>query len=138
MHPRQPQRETVSPDYDSFNDVEVTEVHEVKQTVSILRRLLDFAMTCRAYGLIAILTPFALWRIAQAMSESGDKLGNNALLGNMLISVGVVAFGGAGLFLNWKYDAKNRKEPSDLPTESRNGRLGAAEAGEAPRQDASD
>ena len=132
MDPRQPQRETVSPDYDAFNDVEVTEVHEARQAVSILKRLLDFAMTCRAPGIVAMLTPLALWRIGHSMSECGDKLGNNALLGNVLISVSVLAFGSAGLFLNWKYDATHSQKPPDLPVESRNGRVGTAETGSSP------
>ncbi len=132
MNQRQPHRETISPDYESFDDVEVTEVHEVKQTVSIVKRLLDIAMTCRAPGIVAMMTPLALWRIAHSMSECGDKLGSNALIGNLLICVGVFAFGSAGLFLNWKYDATYREKPPDFPLESRNGRVGTAETGSSP------
>lgn len=126
---QQPEREKVSPDYTGYHDVEVIEITEMRHGISLMKRIVDFIMICRAPGIVAVLTPFVLWRIGHSMSECGDKLSNNALFGNLAISAIAVAFGGVGLFLDWTKHATISEKPPDLAPESRNGRVGAAEAG---------
>ncbi|MBI2804290.1 MAG: hypothetical protein HYX68_04820 [Planctomycetes bacterium] len=135
---RQPEREKISPDYTGYHDVEVIEISEVRQSISLMKRIVDFIMTCRAPGIVAVLTPFVLWRIGHSMSECGDKLSANAIMGNLAICMIAVAFGGVGLALDWKNHATISQKPRNLPLESRNGRVGAAETRSPPRSDGSE
>ncbi len=131
-HPHQPEREVVSPDYSAFHDVEVVEVTEVRHGISLVKRIVEFIMTCRAPGIVAVLTPFALWRLGHSMSECGDKLSTNALWGNIASIIAMIAFGGVGLFLDWTHHATISQKPSDLAAEPGNGGSGAAKAGSSP------
>jgi hypothetical protein len=132
QQPRPSEREKTSPDYTAYHDVEVTELTEVRHGISLMKRVVEFIMTCRAPKIVAVLTPFALWRIGHSMSESGDKLSTNALIGNLIICVIAVVFGSVGLFLDWKHHGTISEKPSDLAPQSRIGRGGTAEAGSAP------
>jgi hypothetical protein len=132
MNQRQPDRERVSPDYAGYHDIEVSEIHEARHAVSLVKRLVDFVFNSRIPGIVVVAALLVAWRIGCAMAEAGDKLTDNALFGALATIVMAFCYGGVGLYLDWKHHAKISQKPPDLAPESRNGRVGTAEAGSSP------
>jgi hypothetical protein len=131
MNERQPERQNVTPDYLRFHDIEVSEVHEVHQGFSLLKCIVEFIANSHIPGIVAVGTLFVLSRIGCAVAES-KELTNNGLLGALAIALMAFIFGGIGLYLDWKHHATNSQKLPNIPSESRNGRVGTAETGSAP------
>jgi hypothetical protein len=130
MNTGQPERKKVMPDYAGYHDIVVSEIHELHQGFSLLKGIIEFILNSGIPGIVAVVALVMLSRIGCAVADARE-LTNNGLLGAIAIALMVLTFGVIGLYLDGKHRAISEK-PQDLPTESRNGRVGTAETGSSP------